>query len=319
MLHRAGSLLRILGLVAGGLSVPAAALAEPVTIGVPSWPSAQVTAHIIADAAKTIGVETELKPRGTMTILGDMAKGTVDVHPELWFPNLAQAVERLNGDGQIVVSDNGVDAAQNMCVTKQTAEMTGIKALSDLADPQMAVKFDSDNDGQGEIWIGAATWSSTEIEHIRARSYGYFRTMRLLELPEEIAMAAVDVAASFGSPIVFFCYAPHHIFGLHDLVVLDEPDFDPAEWTLIKRADDPYWLQKSRAGTSWDVSRFQVAYTKRLEDDAPDMARFLANIAFETADITAMSYAIQVQHKPVEQVADEWMAENEDRIRDWMQ
>ncbi|GAB5506575.1 MAG: glycine betaine ABC transporter substrate-binding protein [Rhizobiaceae bacterium] len=299
------------------LASPAAA--APVVIGVPTWPSANVTAQIIAQAAEQMDVEVELRPRGTMTLVADIAEGKADIHPELWFPNLEGAVERLNGDGRIVVSDHGVEAHQNVCVTKATAERIGINALSDLADPQIAVNFDSDRDGKGEIWIGAPTWSSTEIEHIRARSYGYFQTMSLLELPEEIAMAAVDVAASFGSPIVFYCYAPHHVFDLHELVVLEEPDYDAERWNLIKRADDPYWLQKSRAETAWDVSHFHVAYAKRLEEDEPEFARFLGNIAFEPADITAISYAFQVERKPAEQVAAEWISRNEDRLKEWMQ
>lgn len=306
-------------LAAGLLFAAAPAIAEPVVIGVPTWPSANVTAQIIAQAAASMGVEVELLPRGTMTLLADMAEGSADVHPELWFPNLAGALERLNERGSIVVGDHGVEARQNVCVTKATAEMTGIKAVADLADPQMAVSFDSDNDGKGEIWIGAPTWSSTEIEYIRARSYGYFRTMSLVELPEEIAMAAVDVAASFGSPMVFYCYAPHHVFDLHELVVLEEPAYDPERWNLIKRADDPYWLQKSRAETAWDVSHFHVAYTKRLEEDEPEFARFLSNMALEAADITAISYAFQVEHKPAAQVASEWIARNEDRLKEWMQ
>ena len=306
-------------LVGGLLLLAGPALADPVVIGVPSWPSANVTAQIIAQAAERMGVEAELRERGTMTLLADMAEGGADIHPELWFPNLAGAIERFNEDGRIVVSEHGVEARQNVCVTKATAEATGIKSLSQLADPQMAINFDSDRDGKGEIWIGAPTWSSTEIEYIRARSYGYFQTMSLVELPEEIAMAAVDVAASFGSPMVFYCYAPHHVFDLHELVVLEEPPYDPARWNLVKRADDPYWLQKSRAETAWDVSHFHVAYTARLDEDEPDFARFLSSIALEQADITAISYAFQVEHKPAAQVAAEWIAQNEDRLKEWMQ
>ena len=37
----------------------------------------------------------------------------------------------------------------------------------------MAANFDTDGDGMGEIWIGAAGWASTNIEKIRAKSYGY--------------------------------------------------------------------------------------------------------------------------------------------------
>ena len=42
-------------------------------------------------------------------------------------------------------------------------------------------EFDSDGDGQGEIWIGASGWASTNVEKIRAKSYGYDETMKLKE------------------------------------------------------------------------------------------------------------------------------------------
>ena len=60
-----------------------------------------------------------------------------------------------------------------MCVTKWTAETHGIKSLSDLTNPDTAALFDTDGDGKGEIWIGASGWASTNVEKIRAKSYGY--------------------------------------------------------------------------------------------------------------------------------------------------
>ena len=52
------------------------------------------------------------------------------------------------------------------------------------------------------MWIGAPTWSSTSIEKVRAKSYGYAKTMTLLEMPEDVAMAAVDSAVATEQPIV---------------------------------------------------------------------------------------------------------------------
>jgi glycine betaine/proline transport system substrate-binding protein len=282
--------------------LPAAAIAKNLVIGMPAWPSAQVTAHIIADTVETkLGVETELRERGTMTILGDIGSGTVDVHPEIWLPNLAGAIERLGArEGKLRVSPNGVAASQNICVTGATAEITGIASVTELADPDMAAKFDSDGDGTGEIWIGAPTWSSTEIEKVRAKSYGYDKTMALLEMPEDVAMAAVDVAASLQKPIVFYCYAPHHVFELHEIVVLDEPAHDPATWTLVKRADDPNWLDKSQAGTAWDLSHFHIGYAASVTTDMPEVAAFLGNITLTPEDAAAMSYAVEVEGKAPE-------------------
>lgn len=302
------------------LAGPAIA-AETVVIGMPAWPSAQVTAHIIADTLEEkLGVDAELRERGTMTILADIGSGAMEVHPEVWLPNLEGMVEKLGTQqGVLRLSPHGVAASQNICATRETLDQTGIKSVSDLTRPEVAAQFDSDGDGKGEIWIGAPTWSSTEIEKVRAKSYGYDQTMTLLEMPEDVAMAAVDAAAALGKPIVFYCYAPHHVFQLHNIVTLEEPAYDPARWTLVKRANDPDWLEKSRADTAWDLSHFHVAYASKLDGDMPKVAQFLSAIALEPADITAMSYAVEVEGKPVDEVARTWITENAERIGEWVQ
>ncbi|WP_428670395.1 glycine betaine ABC transporter substrate-binding protein, partial [Roseibium sp.] len=166
--------------------------------------------------------------------------------------------------------------------------------------------------------VPAPTWSSTEIEKIRAHSYGYDQTMSLLEMPEDVAMAAVDAAASIGRPIVFYCYGPHHVFELHDIVKLEEPPYDPARWTIVKRADDADWLEKSQADTAWDASHFHIAYAASLETELPKVASFLSAITLQPSDVTSMSYAVEVDGKPVEVVAREWIAGNTERIAEWM-
>ena len=109
----------------------------------------------------------------------------------------------------------------------------------------MAKNFDTDGDGKGEIWIGAAGWASTNVEKIRAKSYGYAETMNLKEIDETLALAEVDNAVAQKKDIVFFCYTPHHMFALHELVILKEPPYDAAKWKVIQPTDDPDWLAKS--------------------------------------------------------------------------
>lgn len=310
-----GLLTAVLALAALTPSMPAAA--EPLKIGVSAWPSAEVTAHIIARVAKRLGLDADLSPGGSAAMLQDLSSGGLDVYPEIWFPNLKAEFDKANADGAIALNANGVEAQQNICVTRATQEQTGIQALSDLSKPDIAAKFDTDSDGKGEIWIGDESWRSTQVEQVRARSYGYAGTMTLLQTPEDVAMAAVDVAASLGSPIVFYCYRPHHIYGLHKVVVLREPRHDAAGWSIAD-ANDPDWLEKSRADSAWDASRFHVGYAASLKQRAPEMARFLGNISFDPPDIDKMSYAVQVDRKPAETVADEWMAANESRIDAWM-
>ncbi|WP_026381281.1 ABC transporter substrate-binding protein [Afifella pfennigii] len=295
--------------------------AADVVVGVPHWPSAQVTANIIASLLTSeLGVEAELEERGTLGILAGIDQGEMHIHPEVWLPNLNDAVDRYAGrNGTLRLSENGVAAAQNVCVTAATAQATGIDEVSDLADPAMAKHFDTNADGKGEMWIGAPSWSSTGIEKVRARSYGYDQTMTLLEGPEAVAMAAIDVAAAQGLPVVFYCYRPHHVFELHDIRILAEPAHDPATWSLVSASDDPSWQAKSKAGSAWDASHYHIAYAASLSDSHPQIAAFLERITLTPQDATQMSYAVEVERTEPAKVAEAWIAANRKRIEEWTQ
>ena len=217
------------------------AQAADVVIGVPNWPSVLATAHVLKVALENnLGLEVELQSATNPVVFEAMDSGSMHVHPEVWLPNQANLNQQFVGDKQTVrMNPNGVAGDQAMCVTKGTAERTGIVNLTDLTDPEMAKNFDTDGDGKGEIWIGAAGWASTNVEKIRAKSYGYDATMSLKEMDETLALAEVDSAVNKDENIVFFCYTPHHMFALHELVILKEPAYEDSQWTVIQPTDDP--------------------------------------------------------------------------------
>ena len=204
---------------------------------------------------ENLGLEVELQTGTNPIVFEAMDKGSMHVHPEVWMPNQANLHNKFVKERKSVkVNSNGIPAFQGMCVTKWTADTHGIKSLSDLTNPDTAKLFDTDGDGKGEIWIGASGWASTNVEKIRAKSYGYDETMNLVELDETLALANVDAAVTQKKPVVFFCYTPHHMFALHELVILKEPPYDAAKWKVIQPTDDPDWLAKSSAPVAWDLA-----------------------------------------------------------------
>ena len=310
--------------VAFSLVVNVAAIGSPLAadlvVAMPNWPSGQVTANIIKSALqKDLSLDVEVREMGTMTAFAGLASGQVDIHPEVWLPNLNSLVDKYAGkDGPVQLADMGVAAWQGICTTRQTVEKTGIRAVTDLLDPKKTAAFDTDGDGQGEMWIGAETWSSTTIERIRANSYGYATTMRLLQMPEDMGMAMIDAAVAIERPIVFACYSPHVVFKLHDIVKLDEPVYDAAKWRVVLPADDPDWLSKSSAPVAWDRAHFQIAYAKSLATRRPEVTKFLESIDFTPEEITEMSYAVEVDRQSPAAYAETWVAKNGDRIAKWL-
>ena len=296
-----------------------AAVADDVIIGVPNWASVRGTAHILKVALEeNLGLSVALQNGSNPVIFEAMDSGAMHVHPEVWLPNQQNLHDTFVIEkGTVTFNPNAVLAEQHICATKDTQERTGISSLSDLTDPTIASQFDTDGDGLGEVWIGAAGWASTNVEKIRAKTYGYAETMNLMEMDETLALAQVDNAIAQDENIVFYCYTPHHMFSLYDLVKLEEPPFDAAEWDVKQPTDDPNWLENSMAGTAWDSTKLHVFYSKALEEQHPAAAAMLANVELNTEHVNGIVFALSVDGRDPGEFAREWVAENSDLVDSW--
>jgi glycine betaine/proline transport system substrate-binding protein len=309
------------GWAAAAILAAAPALAADLVIAMPNWPSGQAGANILKFAiAEEFDLQADVREVGTMLAFAGMDAGEIDVVPEVWRPNFDDLVSRYGADGakSVVLSHLAVPAWQGLCATPDAAA-AGIKDVSDLSDTAKTALLDTDGDGTGEIWIGASTWASTGIEQVRANSYGWAKGVTLVEAEEDVAMAAVDAAVATGRPMVFYCYAPHHVFKLHDIVRLSEPVHDPAKWQMVSQADDPLWVSKSSAPTAWGPVEFHVAWSAAFAKKHPDVAAFLERVDFKPDEISAMSYALQVERQSPEDYAKAWVEQNNERIDGWRQ
>ncbi len=294
--------------------------AADVIIGVPNWPSVKVTANVLKVVLEeNFGVDVELQDGTNPIIFEAMESGSMHVHPEVWMPNQQNLHDKFVKDrGAVRMNPNGVAAFQGMCVTKWTAETHGISKLSDLTNPDIAKLFDTDGDGLGEIWIGAPGWASTNIEKIRAKSYGYDGTMNLKEMDETLALAEVGNAVVQKKPIVFFCYTPHHMFAQYSLVILDEPEHDAAKWNPIQPTDDPDWLEKADAPVAWPIARLHIHYSTSLVESNPLVASLLYKVKLDTDTISQMTYALVVEKQDALAFAKKWVADNGATVEKWL-
>jgi glycine betaine/proline transport system substrate-binding protein len=304
--------------VATALSSATLADAADLVIAMPNWPSGQATANILkVGIAKEFGLQADVRELGALNAFVGLDAGGVDIHPEVWRPNLDDVVKKyVTEKKSVVLAHRAVDAWQGLCATPEAAK--DIKAVSDLGDPSKTAALDTDGDGKGELWIGAPAWLSTGIERVRANSYGYATNLSLVEAEEEVAMAAVDAAIATGRPMVFACYAPHFIFDLHQITRLAEPPHDDAKWKIIP-SDDPLWVSKSNATVAWPTAHFNIAYATAFARKHPDIAKFLEKVDFSNEEVTQMSYALEVERQAPADFAEAWVKNNATRVNGWAQ
>lgn len=302
--------------VAAFMAHPAAA--ADLTIGIPGWPSAAATAHVLGEVIEEeLGLTVAYEKGDVDDLFAMLERGEVDIFPEIWLPNHRNYVRDLAESKRVMsMISRGVPAQQGICATRYTAETLGLRSVDDLMKPEVVAALDSSKDGRGEMWIGAPDWSSTKVEKVRAKSYGYAETMQLLESDERTAMAALDVAVAVERPFVFYCYEPHHMFILHDIVILNEPGYDPTKWNIVED-DDPDWLEKSEAGSAWGLSFIHIGYANRLKTEHPKVVDLLEEVDLEADAISEMTYALTVERKEPKRFAREWIMANDDRVRAW--
>jgi glycine betaine/proline transport system substrate-binding protein len=300
-------------------AAPGLSVAADLVIGVPNWSSAAVTAEVLKTVLEDeFDVSVDLEQASNEEIFARMEAGSMHIHPEVWLPNHnALSTEYVVRRKTVEMSPKGVPARQGICVTRHTRDHFGVTSVTDLMDPDKAAIFDTSGDGLGEMWIGAPDWSSTRIERIRAQSYGFAETMQLLEAEETIATAAVDAAVAVDKPLVFYCYEPHHVFELHDVVYLDETPHDPRDWNIVDPAADSDWLAKSKADVAWPVSFFHIHYSVKLAEQRPDIAAFLAAVQLDVDMVSQMTYSLVVERRDPVAFAAEWVNDNRERISSW--
>ena len=307
--------------VASAVAAASAASAADMVIGVPNWPSGEATAHILKVALESrLGLDVELRDSTNAAMFAAMDAGTLHVHPEVWLPSLDYLRrEYVDVRKTVKVKASGPKGTQGMCVTRATADRTGIMELKELSNPEMAKKFDTDGDGKGDVWIGAEGWTSTLIEQVRARSYRYHKTMNLRIMDEGDALAAIGAAAEKDKNIVFYCYSPHYMFRIHDLVILKEPAHVGSKWIIVPPNEVPGWLEKSTAGVAWDTDDLHVSYATVMESAQPDAVAMLSNVKLETEMLSEMSYALAVIKQDPGAFAKQWVEENAALVDSWFQ
>lgn len=299
-----------------------AALAEDVKIGVPSWTGAQAIAHLLGAVVESkIGGTVEFVPGNNATIFQamDQGKGDIDVHPDVWLPNQESFTKKYVDDaGTVTLSANSYAGNQGYCVSKQFAAEYNITDIADLGRPEVAAAMDSDGNGKGEMWIGAPGWASANVNEVKVRDYGLLDFIEPIRAEEAVKTARVKDSIAKGEGYAFYCYEPHAIWYMFDVVMLTEPTHDPEKYKMVQPSDSANWYDDSYVASKDALKQVQIAYSGSLADRSPAIAEFFANFSLEADDVSSFAYEISGKGRDPAEVAKEWIEANPERVDAWL-
>jgi len=300
----------------GALSTPA--FAEEVSIGVPSWTGAQAIAHVLGEVVTSrIGGTVEYVPGNNATIFQamDQGNGDIDVHPDVWLPNQESFTnEYVVEKGTVTLSSNPYQGNQGFCVTQDFAAANEITDIADLGRPDVAGLMDSDGNGLGEMWIGAPGWASANVNEVKTRDYGLLDFVEPIRAEESVKTARIKDSIAKGEGYAFYCYEPHAVWFMFDVVMLTEPAYDPEKYVMVQPSDDADWYEKSMVASKDALKDVQIAWSNSLVDRSPAIAEFFANFELSASDVSGLAYEISANGRDPAEVAAEWVEANSDRV-----
>ena len=302
------------------MSVPA--IAEDVKIGVPSWTGAQAMAHLLGAVVEMrIGGTVDYVPGNNATIFQgmDQGKGDIDVHPDVWLPNQESFTKKyVDGAGSVLLNQQPYEGNQGFCVSKDFAEANNITDIADLGRPDVAALMDSDGNGKGEMWIGAPGWASANVNEVKVRDYGLLDFIEPIRAEESVKTARIKDSIAKGEGYAFYCYKPHAVWFMFDVVMLSEPTYDAAKYTMVQPSDDADWYEKSSVSTKDALKQVQIAYSKSLPDRSPAIAEFFERFSVTADDVSNFAFEISGNGRDPAEFAREWVEANPDRVDAWL-
>jgi glycine betaine/proline transport system substrate-binding protein len=84
--------------------------------------------------------------------------------------------------------------------------------------------MDSDGNGKGEMWIGAPGWASANVNEVKVRDYGLLDFIEPIRAEESVKTARVKDSIAKGEGYAFYCYKPHAIWYMFDVVHADRAE-----------------------------------------------------------------------------------------------
>ena len=245
----------------------------------------------------------------------DQGKGDIDVHPDVWLPNQESFTkEYVDGKGTVTLSSNPYEGNQGFCVSKDFGEANNITDIADLGRPDVAALMDSDGNGRGEMWIGAPGWASANVNEVKVRDYGLLDFIEPIRAEEAVKTARIKDSIAKGEGYAFYCYTPHAVWYMFDVMMLTEPTYDPAKYVMVQPSDDADWYNKSMVATKDDLKKVQIAWSNSLAERSPAIAEFFQNFALTADDVSSLAYEISANGRDPAEVAKEWVEANSDRV-----
>lgn len=276
--------------LASATSAVQAEESKEVRFGVQPWPGVTVKSEVSAQLLEAAGYETETKQLNTPLTLQGLSNGDLDVGLGGWYPVSSSMIDPLVQEGKIRRLTANLEGALSGVAVPAYVRDAGIESMSDLNEH--ADQFESKIYG---IESGS-TWNTGVKEAIKENRHN-LGEWELISSGTTAMLAQVGRATERDDWVAFYGWRPHWMNITYDLHYLEAPEGSEIAHT---------------EATVYTLTPMD------LEERLPNVNRFFSQYQVKPETQSRWIYEHSYNERPEDEVAREWIAENPERVREWL-
>ncbi|WP_348539560.1 ABC transporter substrate-binding protein [Ruegeria sp. HKCCE3926] len=280
---------------------------EPIKIAVNEWTGQHLSANIAAELLRKKGYNVELVTAGGLPQFTALAQNELHFNPEVWDNSITDVYTDGLASGAIVdMGELGLIPREGWMYPDYMAEkcpgLPDYQALFDCAQAFATAETFPD----GRLITYPADWGT------RSKSVVEGIGLPFVPVPggsEGAMVAELKSALASKDPILMMFWQPHWIFA--------EVDMNWVEWNPIDGECVEEDQQRETACGFAQASVKKIA-SNSLAKTWPGAAALLEQFALTNEDQNAMIFAVDQDGRPLEEVVQEWITNNEDQWSVWI-
>ncbi len=264
------------------------------------WFQAEIYRQLIEELGYTVESVT------TMTN-GDFyrsaAAGDVDLWANGWFPLHDDIIASAGGRGAVEPVGTQVNngAAQGYLVDRESAAEYGVTSLADLADPEVAERFDLDGDQKADLIGCEAGWGCESAIDQHIDDLGLHETVTHVQDDYPPLMDDVIERYERGEPVLFYTWTPN--------------------WTVgeLVPGEDVAWID---APGGWPPNDVKAVANSAFLDTHSPIRRLLEAVTIPLEDISEQNARMRAGEgtpADIRRHAEQWIADHDAEVADWLQ
>ena len=291
----------------------AADSSDPIIIPLHNWNSQIVMSNVVGQIFEEMGNNVEYVSTDSQAVYESVRLGDVTLEMEVWEGAFGAAFsEALEKGGIVDAGDHDAVTREDWWYPDYVAELCpGLpdwEALNACAD-----MFSTPETGDaGRYLAGPVDWLKHDQERVDALSMNF----KVVNAGSASALwAELAAAKKRGEPIVLFNWTPNFIEAVYPGSFIEFPEHE------VGCADDPALGPNPDA--TYDCANPPNGYLKKaawegMAEKWPAAFSTLQQISFTNPQIAEMAKMVDVDELEPEEAASEWLAQNSDVWKDWL-